>query len=1638
MPYSAGTVILQVVPSYVGFQEANRKQAQDIADALDHGLDEGTKSGAKKARKNIDDVLGKGMDDAGKEAGEKYAGKFRTELQNAMKGLHRELDPLELRINDEGLRSAFERAKAEAKALGKIKIKPGMDTTEIELRAAEVRRILRDLRENVDIRARMDIDAAAAAADRLDEKLTKLRKSATIDADMNTETIERKIGYLEKTLKDKLSKAADALGDGVSKELDKIKARMSTLSNKRIGIDISAEDAIREAKELQHELEMLAALSPDIQIHTDAKRASAELKGFERELTKLDGKNVSPDVKIKNADQAERKLSLLDRLLGKLGVDGRDVANSFRFFSFAALGAAGAGAALIPVVAALSGAFIALGVAMGALVLGGVILAAAFSGIGDAVGALNDQQDNAAKDAQANAKHMKSAARQVEDAERSLARARADSAQAAKDAAQSVKDAEESAARSLETSLQRQQDAQERYNETVQNSIDAQKALVDARKQAAKDLQDLDDQRKKNALDERQAVIDLFNATVADTAARQDPGATNLEKEQAAINLGNAQLRLKEIRDQGKELKDQQSEGIKGNEKVKTAEERVTDAIKAQQKARQDVADAEKELARTRVDNARQIADAEEAQRRSAADNLQRIEDATRNLSEAQEDYKFALTDTSTVGRESFQKVQDAMGKLSPAGREFALFIHSLRDDFYELRGLIQEGFLPGLQQGMELIIKTYGPDFKRFVSDIAQLFGKLAVDLAKLLTGPTFKQLFAVLAAMTPKIIETFFKTFVVWMQIFANVAIAFAPLALQISEFILDISESILKWMQSKAGQDAIADFLAYLKEVGPDVAKFLFALASAFVAIVTALAPYGDMLLGILTSFLNWIAGMDPETLGTLLVGILGLVTAFQALAGIISLLSVIAGSTLGPIVLAIFAVIAALVYFYNTNEDVRKILDTVWKAIVPVIKWAFDSWVQYIGAVAALLVWLGGKVKEVWEKWIWPFLKDFGDVVGWVWNKIISPVFNAIGKIVSEVFTGLAWSWNNVAGPIFKVIGQIVWELWEKTFSVAFKLIGEAFGALGTGLKWTWENVIFPVIKFLANAMGIDIENGKELKQGLVAVFHGAMAGIGRAWDKMKDLAKKPIKFVLETVFNNGLIKGFNWLADKLHMDKVDPIPIPEGFANGGIPFGVRPGYTPGRDTHMINVGGGEAILRPELTRALGSDWVYAANRRAKDGGVGGARRFLQGFKDGGVFWPIPGRSVGTPFGKKGPMWSSGYHTGTDFPAPIGTPIHAVMDGRVSSTAWSSWGGNLTRIITKGLGEWFYAHQSGRIVKNGDQVSGNQIIGYVGDTGNVTGPHLHLELRVGGRAVDPMRTLLGGAVGVGEKEEPQKDDRSRLEKILGGLGKAAGAVKDAISSPLNWLKGKVEGPINAMKKQFGESWLTQNLAKLPQQFFSSLVDRIKGIVGADDGGEDLGQWKGATSDLQRMVQDMAAQKFGWSGGQWAALNWLVSHESSWNPNAQNPTSTAYGLFQFLDGTWKGYGSKTSDPAKQALYGMQYIKDRYGDPAKAKAFWEAHHWYADGGVVGEGAGQPTGGLPDNGTMMYDNGGYLPPGVTTVVNLTGKPEPVFTAAQFEGMRAGDSGGLHYEPHFYNSDLTADDVMDDFRFEVRRLGRGS
>ena len=96
-----------------------------------------------------------------------------------------------------------------------------------------------------------------------------------------------------------------------------------------------------------------------------------------------------------------------------------------------------------------------------------------------------------------------------------------------------------------------------------------------------------------------------------------------------------------------------------------------------------------------------------------------------------------------------------------------------------------------------------------------------------------------------------------------------------------------------------------------------------------------------------------------------------------------------------------------------------------------------------------------------------------------------------------------------------------------------------------------------------------------------------------------------------------------------------------------------------------------------------------------------------------------------------------HSGVDLAAPYGSPIYATGAGVVGTAGWSG-GLGLTVAIAHGGGvQTRYGHMSRLAVAPGQQVSAGDVIGYVGSTGESTGPHVHYEVRVDGRAIDPLR-------------------------------------------------------------------------------------------------------------------------------------------------------------------------------------------------------------------------------------------------------------------------------------------------------------
>jgi murein DD-endopeptidase MepM/ murein hydrolase activator NlpD len=111
-------------------------------------------------------------------------------------------------------------------------------------------------------------------------------------------------------------------------------------------------------------------------------------------------------------------------------------------------------------------------------------------------------------------------------------------------------------------------------------------------------------------------------------------------------------------------------------------------------------------------------------------------------------------------------------------------------------------------------------------------------------------------------------------------------------------------------------------------------------------------------------------------------------------------------------------------------------------------------------------------------------------------------------------------------------------------------------------------------------------------------------------------------------------------------------------------------------------------------------------------------------------PVAGYTITARFGQQSSLWSSGAHTGLDFAGPSGTEIVSVAAGTVTSAAYEGSYGNRTVVTLEDGTKISYCHQSRFVVKAGDQVEPGQPIGYTGATGNVTGPHLHLEVELPG--------------------------------------------------------------------------------------------------------------------------------------------------------------------------------------------------------------------------------------------------------------------------------------------------------------------
>lgn len=244
------------------------------------------------------------------------------------------------------------------------------------------------------------------------------------------------------------------------------------------------------------------------------------------------------------------------------------------------------------------------------------------------------------------------------------------------------------------------------------------------------------------------------------------------------------------------------------------------------------------------------------------------------------------------------------------------------------------------------------------------------------------------------------------------------------------------------------------------------------------------------------------------------------------------------------------------------------------------------------------------------------------------------------------------------------------------------------------------------------------------------------------------------------------------------------------------------------------------------------------------------------------------------------------------------------------------------------------------------------------------------------------------------------------ILGTIGSAIGSAVGSAGSLLSSLTSEGASAVLSPFLRAADSALAHlggPIGLIGEAALNTIAHAVLGLLGSA-GQKGASGATGAASSVPAnavasLGQQMAAAR-GWTGAQWVALNDVAMRESGWNMTAKNPGSGAYGVAQFINGPgeYAQYGGNVNTAVGQVTAFLNYIAQRYGNPAGAWAHELSAGWYESGGIIGKNKTLPF--------QVLDQGGFLPPGLSMAYNGLGRPEPVGAAM---------GGGMHvtYAPTY-------------------------
>lgn len=318
-------------------------------------------------------------------------------------------------------------------------------------------------------------------------------------------------------------------------------------------------------------------------------------------------------------------------------------------------------------------------------------------------------------------------------------------------------------------------------------------------------------------------------------------------------------------------------------------------------------------------------------------------------------------------------------------------------------------------------------------------------------------------------------------------------------------------------------------------------------------------------------------------------------------------------------------------------------------------------------------------------------------------------NPIGLIVTAIaalVAGVIYAYTHF--QTFRDIVNDCWD-WIKKFA---SWIGSEFKKLWTDtfdfLKQLWSDIHDKVFKFYIDEVKsylsafIDYFKGigkgiGDVLSGIKDLFSGNVSGIKKIWDGLKEIAAAPVRFIIETVYNNGIVKLWNGVAGVFGMKGMQLKPISFNADGGGIApveaagGTVLPGYTPGRDSIPAVLSPGEGVAVPELVQAIGPGNFMALNRKYSKGRPSANEKAglpIPHADGGGIFGDIGNAAKGA--------WNFAKEGGKILASPL-TWIKSQFDGLIQeATGFAGQGNwrdaivNFPKSVLDGVIDWVTKH------------------------------------------------------------------------------------------------------------------------------------------------------------------------------------------------------------------------------------------------------------------------------------------------------------------------------------------------------------